>query len=61
MAKLKKSISAQRLSDSALKSTMKTMRIEGRMPLVAPQAITSSRHDHSVVDAFKPAARHSVG
>ncbi|CAN5219599.1 hypothetical protein BH09ACT6_BH09ACT6_15570 [soil metagenome] len=61
MAKLKRNISVKRLSDSALKSTMKTMSIEGRLPLVAPKTITSNHYDHSVVDAFKSPVRHSVG
>jgi hypothetical protein len=61
MAKVKKNISITRLSESALKSTMTTMSIEGRLPREAPKTITSTRYDHSAADAFKSSARRSVG
>lgn len=59
MAKVRKTLSIKRLNESAVKSTMKTMSIEGRLPLHAPKQNTASTA--SVVANFKSSSRNLIG
>ncbi len=55
----RKPISPKRLRESVVKSTMKTMSIEGRLPPHEPRPSTASKD--SLVANFKSTSRQMIG
>ena len=55
----KKFVSAKRLNETIVESTMKTMKIEGRTPVTAPQLRTSGSGD--LLKRLKAHSHRTVG